>query len=109
MLIAGLLSLVAAAVLLGGFLFSSRTRRPKLFRSGAALTSAGLILLWALPYWLFRTDRAEWAMPMFIGVMFVAVSVLGLGLQLMARASGAREPTHNDQMFEDFVRHNDLP
>ena len=103
------LTLLALAVLAGGFQFSDRSARPKLLRIGTATAAAGLMLLWLLPMWLLSADRGAWALPMFIGVLFVAVSVLGLGIQLVARACGAPEQSLNDRLFEDFIRHNDLP
>ena len=108
-MIIGALTLLAALVLFAGFQFSGKSSRPKLLRIGAAAAAAGLMLLWVLLWWLLSADRGAWAMPMFIGVMFVAVSVLGLGVQLMARACGAPEETAFDRSFDDFVRHNDLP
>lgn len=108
-IIVTVLTLLALLVLIGGLRFSHRSRRPRLMRTGAALAAAGLMLLWLLPMWLFSADRGAWAMPMFIGVMFVAVSVLGLGIRLAARACGEPEETAFDTAFEDFVRHNDLP
>ncbi len=108
-MLVGALVLLSALVLFAGFYFSGKSSRPKLLRIGAATSAAGLMLLWLLPWWLFSVDRGAWAMPMFIGVMFIAVSVLGLGLQLTARACGARKETAFDGSFDDFVRHNDLP
>lgn len=103
------MSLLAALLVFASFKLSDRAPRPRLLRIGACVTALGLTLLWLLPWWLFSTDIGVWAMPMFIGVLFVAVSVLGGGLQLMRRATGAREETVNDYLFDDFVRHNDLP
>jgi uncharacterized membrane protein len=103
------LSLLAALLVLAGFKFSVKSRRPRLFKTGASVAATGIVLLWLLPFWLFGTDRGDWAMPMFIGVLFVAVSVLGGGLQLMRRASGGPEETENDRLFDDFLRQNDLP
>lgn len=108
-LIAVGLSLAATLLVLASFALSARSRRPKLLRIGACVAAFGTVLLWVLPWWLFREDRGVWAMPMFIGVLFVAVSVLGIGIQLMARAAGAREEAAFDRSFDDFVRHNDLP
>ena len=103
------LTLLAAIVLLGGFSFSARAKRPKLLRIGACLSATGIMLLWLLPWWLFRADTGVWAMPAFIGAMFVAVSFLALGLQLMARACGAREESRNEQLLSEFMQRNDLP
>lgn len=103
------MSLLAALVLAGGLRWAGKAKRPKLLKIGAGLAAGGIMLLWLLPWLLFSKDRGAWAMPMFIAASFVAVSVLGVGLQLMARACGAREVTRGDQLFEDFVRHNDLP
>lgn len=108
-MLVGALMLLAALVLFTGFYFSGKSSRPKLLRIGAATAAAGLMLLWVLPWWLFSADRGAWAMPMFIGVMIVAVSVLGLGVQLTARPCGAREETAFDRSFDEFVRHDDLP
>ena len=105
----GGLTLLAALVLFAGFRFSGKSSRPKLLRIGATIAAAGLVLLWVLPLWLMSADRGAWGMPMFVGVMFVAISVLGLGMQLVARACGAPEETAFDRAFDDFVRHNDLP
>lgn len=103
------LSLLAALLVLASFKLSARAPRPGLLRIGACVTALGITLLWVLPWWLVSADRGAWAMPMFIGVLFVAVSVLGGGLQLMRRATGARAETVNDHLFDDFVRHNELP
>ncbi len=103
------LSLLAAVVIFACFRLSARSRRPKVLRIGGSITAFGITLLWVLPWWLLSADRGNWAMPMFIGVMFVAVSVLGAGIQLIARACGAAAQTHNDRLFDDFIRHNDLP
>jgi Na+-transporting NADH:ubiquinone oxidoreductase subunit NqrB len=103
------LSVLALLLVFAGLGFSGNSRRPGLFRIGAIVAALGLMLLWVLPVWLFSADRGLWAMPMFIGVLVVAVSVLGAGLQLMARACGAREESAADRLFDDFVRHNELP
>lgn len=107
--IIAVLTLLALLVVVAGFRFSDRSRRPRLLRVGAATAAVGLMLLWLLPMWLLSADRGAWAMPMFVGVMFVSVSVLGLGIQLVARACGAREETAFDRSFDDFLRQNDLP
>ena len=103
------LSLLAALLAFVGFWYSHKSRRPQLFKTGASLAALGIMLLWLLPLWLVGTERGAWAMPMFIAVLFVAVSVLGGGLQLMRRACGAPEVTANDGLFDDFLRQNDLP
>ena len=103
------MSLLAALVLLGGLRWAGKAKRPRLLKIGAGLAAAGIMLLWLLPWLLFSEDRGAWAMPMFIAALFVAVSVLGAGLQSMARACGAREATRGDQLFEDFVRHTTFP
>jgi hypothetical protein len=103
------LTLLALAILFAGVRFSNRAGRPRLLRIGSAVAAAGLVALWALPYWLFSVDRGEWAMPMFIGVLVIAGSLIGFGLQAIARAFEARVEGRNDQLFDDFVRHNDLP
>ena len=103
------LTLFATLLVVGGFMFSCKSRRPKLFKVGASVTATGMMLLWLLPLWLVSTERGDWAMPMFIAVLFVAVSVLGGGLQLMRRACGAPEETANDRLLDDFLRQNALP
>ena len=104
-----LLSLLAALLVLAGFKFSAKSRRPRLFRTGASVTATGIMLLWLLPFWLLGAERGVWAMPLLIGVLFVAVSVLGGGLELMRRACGGKAETANDRLFDDFLRQNDLP
>ena len=103
------LSLLAALLVFASLKLSTRAPRPGLLRIGACVTALGITLLWLLPWWLLSTDRGAWAMPMFIGVLVVAVSVLGGGLQVMRLATGARAETVNDYLFDDFVRHKDLP
>ena len=103
------LSLLAALLVLAGFRFSVKSRRPTLFKTGASVAATGIMLLWLLPLWLLGGERGVWEMPMFIGVLIVAVSVLGGGLQLMRRACGGQEETPNDRLFDDFLRQNDLP
>lgn len=103
------LSLIAALLLFAGFKFSVKSRRPKLFRTGANLAATGIMLLWLLPSWLFSADRGGWEMPMMVAILIVAVSVLGAGLQLMRRAWGGQEETANDHLFDDFLRQNDMP
>lgn len=103
------LAILAAVVVFATFRLSGRSLRPKLLRIGGSITAVGITLLWVLPWWLLSSDRGIWAMPMFIGVMFVAVSVLGAGIQLIARACRGPAEKDNDRLFEDFIRHNDLP
>ena len=103
------MSLLAALLVFVCFRFSGKSRRPKLFKTGAIVTALGIMLLWLLPLWLTSADRGEWGMPMFVGVLIVAVSVLGGGLHLMRRACGAPEETVNDRLYDDFLRQNDLP
>ncbi len=107
--IAAILTVLALLIVAGGFRFSRKSRRPKLLRVGAAVTGLGVVLLWLLPLGLFSVDRGVWAMPMLVAALFVAGSVLALGIQLIARACGAPEPSRNDMLFNDFIRHNDLP
>ena len=103
------LSGLAALFVLAGLSLSAKSRRPRLFKAGAFVTALGLLLLWMLPLWLFSADRGIWAMPMFIAALFAAVSVLGLGLQLVGRACGAAEETAAGRQFDDFLRQNHLP
>lgn len=102
------MSILAVLLVFASFKFSHKAPRPGLLRFGAFVIALGLTLLWLLPWWLVSTDWGAWAMPMFIAVLVVAISVLGLGLQLGARACGAREETAFDRSFDEFVRHNDL-
>jgi hypothetical protein len=62
-----------------------------------------------MQWWVFSADRGVWAMPLFIAALFVPVSLLGLGIQLMGRACGAREEGHGDTLFENFLTQNDRP
>ncbi|HYE28910.1 MAG TPA: hypothetical protein VEA61_11865 [Allosphingosinicella sp.] len=103
------LTLLALTIVAVGFRFSRSSRRPTLLRGGAVTTAFGLILLWLLPFSVFRVDTGLWAMPIFVAALLAAGSVLGLGLQLMARACGEQEDSRNDTLFDDFVRHNELP
>ena len=107
MIVGGLIVLAALLVFIG-VKFAQGRKSPKLFRAGAFIAAAGITLLWLLPWWLFSTDRGDWAMPIFIGAFFVSVSFLGLGIQLIAHSCGAREESHGDALFEDFLRQNDL-
>ena len=102
------LTFLSAAIILVGFRLSARAMRPKLLRAGVVTTAAGLTLLWVLPVWLFDDLAGEWGLPVFIGAMFVAVSVLALGLQLVARACGAPEESGMDRILHDLATHNDL-
>jgi lipopolysaccharide export LptBFGC system permease protein LptF len=103
------LTLLSVAFVIGGFHLSRRSCRPKLLRAGAVITAVGLLLLWVLPWWLFNRVTSEWTLPLFIAILFVSISVLGLGLQLIARACGAREQSQSDRLLDDFSRLNDLP
>ena len=87
----------------------SRARGSMLFRAGALAASIGLVLLWVLPLWLLRGESGDWALPLFVGTLFVPVSLLGAGLQAMRYASGGGHDTPADRLFEDLIRHNDLP
>ena len=103
------LTLLALTIVAVGFRFSRGSRRPTLLRVGAVTTAMGLVLLWLLPFWAFRLDVGPLAMPIFVAALLVAGSVFGLGLQLTAHACGAQENSRNDALFDDFVRHNELP
>ncbi|HYD38573.1 MAG TPA: hypothetical protein VEA60_13235 [Allosphingosinicella sp.] len=103
------LTLLALTIVAAGFRFSAGSPRPTLLRLGVATTALGLILLWLLPFWVLGADTGPWAMPAFVAVLLVAGLVLALGLQLTARACGARQSSRGDALFDDFVRHNDLP
>ena len=103
------LTLLASLLVFIGVRFADRSRKPKLFRIGSMTAASGLMLLWICLWWVFSANRGMWAMPMFIAALLVPVSVLGLGIELMARACGAREETHFDRVFDDFIRQNDHP
>ncbi len=104
--IVALLTLLAALTVFVGRRFAHKSNRPRLFSIGAYTTAAGFMLLWICLGWIFSTDRGIWALPLFIAGVFVPVSFLGLGLQLMARACGAREEDHFDRFFSELVRRN---
>lgn len=108
-IIIGCLTVIAALFVLVGVRFADRSRKPKLFRIGSITAASGIMLLWIAMWWVFSADRGSWAMPMFIAALFAPISLLGLGLQLIARAWGAAEETHNDRLFDDFLRQNDVP
>jgi hypothetical protein len=105
----GCLTAIASLIVMAGMRFADRSKKPKLLRIGSMTAASGLMLLWIAMWWVLSGDWGIWAMPMFIAALFVPISVLGLGIQLMARACGAPEETHNDRLFEDFLRQNDLP
>jgi hypothetical protein len=106
--IVAILTALALLVVFIGVRFAHRSNRPKLFRIGSMTAASGLMLLWMGVWWVFSADRGLWAMPMFIAALFVPVSLLGLGIQLMGRACGAREESHNEQLFREFLTRNDL-
>jgi hypothetical protein len=106
--IVAVLTFLAALLVVIGLRFAERSSIPTLFRVGAFTAAAGLMLLWIGFWWVFSVDRGVWAMPLFIAALFIPISLLGLGLQLMARACGVREESHNEQLFSEFVRRNDL-
>ena len=108
-MIAIVLSVVAALLVLGGLRYSGKSQRPRLLQVGTVVAALGIMLLWVLPWWLLSADRGPWAMPMFVGSLFVAVSILGGGLQLMRRACGVSDDSPEGGVFEDFVRQNHLP
>lgn len=108
-LLIGILTALAALLLFVGLRFAGRSGRPRLFRIGSMTAAAGLMLLWIAIWWVLSENRGIWAMPMFVAALIVPVSLLGLGIRLMARAHGEPEPGHADTVFEDFVRQNDLP
>ena len=107
--IAAGLTALALLVVFIGIRFADRSNKPKLFRAGSFVAASGIMLLWIAIGWVASADWGVWTMPMFIAALFVPVSLLGLGIQLMARACGARDESRNDQLLADFVRHNDLP
>lgn len=107
-IVAGLTALALLIVLIS-FRFADRSRKPKLFRIGSITAASGIMFLWIAIGWVASADWGDWGMPVFIASLLVPVSMLGLGIQLMARACGAREASHNDRLLEDFVRQNDLP
>ena len=108
-LIPAILTLLALIVAGIGVRFAGKSRRPSLFKAGAFISAAGLMLLWLLPWWVISRDAAEWAMPLFVGALFVSVSVLGGGLSTMARAATGQGASRTDDLVEDFIRLNDLP
>ena len=108
-LIPGVLTVIALVVAVAGTRSAGRFRRPALFKAGAVIAAVGLMLLWLLPWWVIARDAAEWAMPLFVAALFVAISVLGAGLSAMARAATGKEASRTDDLVEDFIRLNDLP
>ena len=108
-LIPAILTLLALIVAGIGVRLAGKYRRPTLFKAGAFIAAAGLMLLWLLPWWVIARDDAEWAMPLFVAALFVAVSVLGGGLGTMARVATGKESSRTDDLVEDFIRLNDLP
>lgn len=108
MIFVAILTGLALLLVFIGFRFAARAIKPKLFRIGSMTAASGLMLLWTSLWWVFSADRGIWGMPMFIAALFVPVSLLGLGIRLMARACGEPEESHNDQLFREFLTHNDL-
>lgn len=100
---------IASLIVFVGIRFADRSNKPKLFRIGSITAATGIMLLWIAMWWLLSADRGIWAVPMFLAALFVPISLLGLGIQLMARACGQREESHADRVFDDFLRQNDLP
>ena len=106
--IVAILSGLALLLVFIGVRFADRAKKPRLFRIGSMTAASGLMLLWIALWWLSSADRGDWALPMFIAAVFVPVSLLGLGIQLMARACGDRQETHNEELFREFLTRNDL-
>lgn len=104
--IVAILTLLAALTVFVGKRFAHKSNRPRLFRIGAYTTAAGFMLLWICLGWVFSADRGVLTLPLFIAGMFVPVSCLGLGIQLMGRACGEREEGHFDRFFSELVRRN---
>ena len=108
-LIPGILTLLALTVAIIGVRLAGKYRRPRLFKAGAFIAAAGLMLLWLLTWWVISRDAGAWAMPLFVAALFVAVSVLGAGLSTMARAATGKAESRADQLAQDFITLNDLP
>lgn len=108
-LIPAVLTVLAMSLVGIGMRFAGKTGRPALFKAGAFIAAVGLMLLWLLPWWVIARDDAEWAMPLFIAALFVAVSVLGGGLSTMARAATGKEASRTDDLVDNFIRLNELP
>jgi hypothetical protein len=104
--VVGILTLLAALFVFTGVRFAKRMKEPRTFRTGSFVAAAGLMLLWISSGWFVSADHGIWAVPLFFAALFVPVSVLGVGLQLMARACGQRDPTEADRVFEDILRRN---
>ncbi len=108
-LIPAVLTVLALIVAAAGMQFAGKTRRPSLFKAGAILAAVGLMLLWLLPWWAISRDAGEWAMPLMVATLVVAVSVLGGGLSTMARAATGKDESPADKIVQDIITLNDLP
>lgn len=102
MTIAIILTLAALLVAAAGFGFAAKVRKPGLFKLGGLIAAAGIMLLWLLPWWAIASDRGSLQMPVMLGALILAISVLGLGLNLMTRAINGREESEVDRIIHNF-------
>ena len=79
-----------------------------MFRAGALVSAAGVMLLWILPGLAIAQKAGIWSMPLTVGALFVAVSVLGGGMRLMATAATGRADSNADKIVDDLAYLNDL-
>ena len=108
-LIPAVLTLLALLVAGIGMRFAVKSQRPALIKAGAFITAVGLMLLWLLPWWAIAQNSNEWAMPLMVAALVVAVSMLGCGLSTMARAATGNAESRTDQLVQDIATLNDLP
>lgn len=109
MLIAAVLTLLAALIATAGILFAGKARKPRMFRIAGFVAAVGLILLWLLPWWAFSEAAGGMEMALVIAAFLVAVSVLGAGLSLMARAATGYVESEADRIIQNFDPYDELP
>jgi ABC-type transport system involved in cytochrome bd biosynthesis fused ATPase/permease subunit len=104
--IPAVLTFIALLVAGIGSRHARRTRKPRLFKAGAWIAAAGLMLLWLLIWWAVEQDAGAWAMPLMVGALFVSISVLAGGIKAMQHAATGQVDTAADDALESLIRHN---
>ena len=97
------LTLVAAAVLVGGLRRAPRSRQPTAFRAGIVATALGVVCLWALPLAVIGlVERRDLQMLLLLGALFVAASLLGGGLNMLRLAGQSPREAARAALWDDL-------